>query len=215
MPASSKKQRRFFGLVRALQKGEVPPSKVSSNIRKVAKKIDPKSAEDFAATKEGGLPLKVRMEMLSVLKDFQEPMMLHETQTNPIAKEFTRKEKYDSYVQRFVGLPFSQKEMESINNYTETKPSKIDGNQIRYESSDQFGNNTSTLIKKLRDGSLFVYTAFTKYTRTQPEETPEPGGTPATSEPELDDVIVAKSTSFSNDSDGSKILSDFLRRLDL
>lgn len=223
MPAKSKSQRRFFGLVRAVQKGEKPPASVSRDIRKLARKMDPKSVEDFAASSEKNLPLKKKLEMVSLLKEFQEPMMLQEGQTNPVAKEFTKSAVYDQYVQRFVGLPFSQREMESINNYTEVKPSKVDSNQVKYESSDQFNNNTSTIIKKLREGSQFSYTAFTKYTRNKPEES-EPDSAPESPEkqnvvtptgPQPEDVIVAKSVSFTEDSDGSKILADFLRKLDL
>ena len=217
MPAQSKAQRRLFGLVHSLQKGDTNPSSVSRTVRKMAKNISPKDVEDFASTKEKNLPLKVKMEMLSVLKEFQEPMHLQEGQTNPLAKEFTKTAIYDQYVQKFVGLPFSQKELESINNYTDVKPSKIDKNQVRYESSDQFNNNTTTGIKKLREGTQFAYTAFTKYTQTTPEEKPEDQQdktvTPAGPQPE--DVIVAKSVAFTDDLEGSKILSDFLRKLDL
>jgi len=227
MPAKSKKQRRFFGLVHAVQKGETKPSQVSRSVRKVAKKMNPKSVTDFAASSEKDLPLKLKMEILSVLKEFQEPMMLQEGQTNPIAKEFTKTGIYDQYIQKFVGLPFSQKELESINNYTDVKPSKIDKNQVRYESSDQFNNNTTTVIKKLREGSQFAYTSFTKYSQTQKEQEPEqpaqpgqPGqeGQPPTvtpSGPQPEDIIVAKSIAFTDDISGSKILSDFIRKLDL
>ena len=238
MPSVSKKQRRFFGIVHAVQKGEKKPSEVSRAIRKVSKKMSPKSVEDFSSTKEKNLPLKLKMEMLSVLKEFWEPMMLQEGQTNPIAKEFTKSAVYDEYIQKFVGLPFSQKELETIGNYTDVKASKIDKNQIRYESSDQFNNNTTTTIKKLREGSQFSYTAFTKYTLTKPEEKepaaepaqpdqpPQPGQPPQPSQPpqppvvqpvgpQPEDVVVAKSTSFTDDITGSKVLADFLRKLDL
>ena len=49
MPAKSKSQQRFMGMVHALQKGELKPDEVSSTIRKVASKIDKDSAEDFAS----------------------------------------------------------------------------------------------------------------------------------------------------------------------
>jgi hypothetical protein len=251
MPAKSQKQRRFFGLVRAVQKGEKKPAEVSRSLRKAAKKISPKSAEDFASTKEKGLPLKLKMEMLGLLKEFQEPMMLQEGQTNPIAKEFTAQGDYDQYVDKFVGQPLSMKELESVNNYSEVKVKPLQKTlppgstnkeeeavrEIVYETSDQFNNNTTTTIKKLREGSAmqYSYTAFTKYTQTKPEETPpeetpappdEPGqpgaeqpGQPATpgAGPEKpgEDIIVAKSISFADDIGGSKILADFLRKLDL
>ena len=56
MPAKSKKQQRFMGMVHATQKGELKDA--SSEVKKVAKDIDPEDAGDFAATKHKGLPDK-------------------------------------------------------------------------------------------------------------------------------------------------------------
>jgi len=247
MPAKSQQQRKFFGLVRAVQKGEKKPSDVSRSLRKAAKKISPKSAEDFASTKEKGLSLKLKMEMLGLLKEFQEPTVIQEGQANPIAKEFTAKGNYNTYIDKFVGQPLSMKELESINNYSEVKPkplqkTKPPGNsnqeenavrEITYETSDQFNNNTTTTIKKLREGSAmqYSYTAFTKYTQTKPEDTPpdqlptpeqapmaeaeQPVQDTQVEKPAEDDIIVAKSIAFADDIGGSKILADFLRKLDL
>jgi hypothetical protein len=56
MPAKSKKQQRFFGMVHAVQKGEIePPSK---EVAETAKSIGSGDAEDFASTKHKGLPMK-------------------------------------------------------------------------------------------------------------------------------------------------------------
>ena len=56
MPAKSKKQRKFMGMVHATQKGEIKaPSKA---VAKAAKTISKKSAKDFAKTKEKGLPVR-------------------------------------------------------------------------------------------------------------------------------------------------------------
>lgn len=57
MPAKSKSQQRFFGMVRACQKKGICASK---EIKKVADDISKKDAEDFASTKHKGLPNKVR-----------------------------------------------------------------------------------------------------------------------------------------------------------
>ena len=59
MPAKSKSQQRFMGMVRAAQKGEKP---ASAKVAKVAKSIDRDDAEDFASTKHKGLPKKVKKE---------------------------------------------------------------------------------------------------------------------------------------------------------
>ena len=55
--AVSKKQRKFMGMAHAIQKGEKVKG-ASPELKKVAKTMKPKDAEDFAKTKEKGLPEK-------------------------------------------------------------------------------------------------------------------------------------------------------------
>lgn len=57
MPAKSKKQQRFFGMVHARQKGK---DVGGPDVEKVAKEIDFDDADDFASTKHKGLPEKVK-----------------------------------------------------------------------------------------------------------------------------------------------------------
>ncbi len=54
--AKSKKQQQFFGIVRGMQKGDIPKK---GNAGKVSKEISVKDAKDFASTKHKGLPKKV------------------------------------------------------------------------------------------------------------------------------------------------------------
>ena len=49
MPAKSEAQRKFFGLVRGIQKGE---SKGSAKAKKAAKTMSAKSVRDFAKKKK-------------------------------------------------------------------------------------------------------------------------------------------------------------------
>lgn len=58
MPAKSKKQQRLFGIIHAIQKGELSPKKFSKNVRHMAKSINPKSVTHFAETKHKNLPEK-------------------------------------------------------------------------------------------------------------------------------------------------------------
>ena len=62
MPALSKSQQRLFGMVHAIQKGDVKPGKFSKKIREMAKRVDPGDARDFASTKTKGLPEKKKDE---------------------------------------------------------------------------------------------------------------------------------------------------------
>ncbi len=59
MPAKSKSQQRFFGMVRAAQKGE---GASSPEVAKVADEISDKDAKKFAKTKHKGLPEKKKQE---------------------------------------------------------------------------------------------------------------------------------------------------------
>jgi hypothetical protein len=57
MPAVSKAQQKFMGMVHAAQKGEKPASK---EVEKAADNMSDKSAKDFASTKHKGLPDHVK-----------------------------------------------------------------------------------------------------------------------------------------------------------
>tara|TARA_B100000287_G_scaffold187870_1_gene177664 strand:- start:44 stop:700 length:657 start_codon:yes stop_codon:yes gene_type:complete len=63
MPAVSKAQQRFFGMVRAAQKGEM--KNPSSEILDVADDISVNDAKKMAKTKHKGLPEKVKEELVS------------------------------------------------------------------------------------------------------------------------------------------------------
>ena len=56
MPAKSVKQRRFMGMVRAVQKGEMKAP--SPEIASAAKDMSAKAVKEFAKTKEKELPMK-------------------------------------------------------------------------------------------------------------------------------------------------------------
>ncbi len=58
MPAKSVQQRKFFGMVAAAKKGKL--KNVSPAIKKAAKSMSKKQADEFAKTKEKGLPIKVK-----------------------------------------------------------------------------------------------------------------------------------------------------------
>jgi hypothetical protein len=58
MPAESKKQQRFFGMVHAVQKGELSPNEVGPAVRKAARNTDYSDAKDIASTKHKTLPEK-------------------------------------------------------------------------------------------------------------------------------------------------------------
>ena len=59
MPAKSKQQQKFMGIVRSIQQGDEPASKFSKSAQDAAEDMKEKDVEDFASTKHKGLPKKV------------------------------------------------------------------------------------------------------------------------------------------------------------
>ena len=76
MPAVSKKQQRFFGIVRAIQKGEMAPT--TPETAKAAADMKKSDVKDFASTKHKKLPEK------------------------KVAKEETKYDRYDKEKKEFV-----------------------------------------------------------------------------------------------------------------
>ena len=72
MPAVSKKQQRFFGMVRAAQKGEM--KNPSSEVSDVASEISMKDAKKFAKTKHKGLPEKKKVEEAIKRDEYGDPI---------------------------------------------------------------------------------------------------------------------------------------------
>ena len=72
MPAVSKKQQRFFGMVRATQKGEM--KNPSSEVSDVASEISMKDAKKFAKTKHKGLPEKKKVEEAIKRDEYGDPI---------------------------------------------------------------------------------------------------------------------------------------------
>jgi hypothetical protein len=71
MPATSKAQQRFMGMVHAAQKGEEP---ASPKVAKAADSMSKSDAKDFASTKHKGLPDK-KEESINSLKEYIRKMI--------------------------------------------------------------------------------------------------------------------------------------------
>ena len=59
MPAKSRAQQRFFGVVKGIQKGT---GKGTGKAKKAARDMNPSDVDDFAKTKHKGLPNRVKQE---------------------------------------------------------------------------------------------------------------------------------------------------------
>mgnify|MGYP001157103958 FL=1 len=65
MPAKSKQQQKFFGVVKAMQKGDIPKK---GEAGEVASDMSKKDVDKFAGTKHKGLPKKVKKEQQETIK---------------------------------------------------------------------------------------------------------------------------------------------------
>ncbi len=88
MPAQSKAQQRFMGMVHAAQKGEEP---ASPEVAKAAKEIDPKDAKDFASTKHKGLPMYKETISKERLKELVKEVMVEEAEYQTFFKKALEK----------------------------------------------------------------------------------------------------------------------------
>ena len=88
MPAVSKAQQKFMGMVHAAQKGEEP---ASPEVAKVAKEMDPKDAKDFASTKHKGLPMKKETITKERLKELVKEVMVEEAEYQAFFKKALEK----------------------------------------------------------------------------------------------------------------------------
>ena len=92
MPALSKKQQRFFGIVRAIQKGEQAPT--TPETAKAAEDMKKTDVKKFASTKHKGLPeKKVTSEELKLNRKISFPEMQKRMRD---AKERAREKKKES-----------------------------------------------------------------------------------------------------------------------
>ena len=132
MPAVSKAQQRFFGMVRAAQKGEM--ASPSSEVSKAASSMSRTDVKKFAKTKHKGLPNKVKVKEES---DFPKDA--------PSIKDAKPKKKTN--VKYYKGLGYAPMKEESCGDgkyycYTDKKckpipeGSKVDKNGMLFKDED-------------------------------------------------------------------------------
>lgn len=92
---------------------------------------------------------------------------------NVIAKTFDTKSDFYSYVNQHRGIEFTPKEQQAIINYKNAQPTHQDKYFVKYETTDNFGTNNTTVIKKLKEGGQFCWTAFAKHERADAKVNPD------------------------------------------
>ena len=89
MPAVSKKQQKFFGIVRAIQKGEMAPT--TPETAKAASDMKKGDVKKFASTKHKGLPEKKKIEedrqVKKIIKQLRKSVKAHDKQADTLEKK--------------------------------------------------------------------------------------------------------------------------------
>ena len=120
MPASSKAQQKFMGMVHALQKGELSPSDVSDKVKDAADQMKDSDAEDYASTKHTGKPEHVPKEVVRKLREIIR-QIVKENPTNFLKKEDTAKRDYKAEYKKFQSSTKAKKYRAELNKYNRQK----------------------------------------------------------------------------------------------
>jgi hypothetical protein len=184
-----------------------------------------------------------KKKLLKILKECKKSYksLIYENEDvnlNVISKKFNTQSDFNSYVAQHRGLQILPQEKQAITNYTSAKPVEMNDFMVKYESTDDFSNNNTTIIKKLKEGNQFCWTAFSKNTNMESstntqqgdnnlqeidgEQQPSPQQQanqqqpPPEETPKIDNTLeVIKSVPFTDETNGAKIVSEFLIKLDI
>ena len=135
MPAKSKNQQQFMGMVHGVQKGEIDPKDVSQDVRDAAKNMKKKDAKDFASTKHKGLPDKVKKENMDEIFE----QVFNETESDLVEFNKERNERIKKEVIRRLkqeALPTNWMDGRSVTNQHTAKgtsPRDYDNDETNFK----------------------------------------------------------------------------------
>ena len=102
MPAVSKKQQKFFGIVRAIQKGEQSPT--TPETAKVAADMKKGDVKKFASTKHKGLPEKKKIkedrQIKKIVKQLRKSVKSHAKQADTLEKKIEEQLSYQYFIKK-------------------------------------------------------------------------------------------------------------------
>ena len=102
MPAVSKKQQKFFGIVRSVQKGEQSPT--TPEVAKAASDMKKSDVKKFASTKHKSLPEKKKIEedkqIKKIVKQLRKSVKSHAKQADTLEKKIEEQITFPQMQQR-------------------------------------------------------------------------------------------------------------------
>lgn len=173
MPSLSQQQQKLMGLALAYKRGDVPDSKVSGNIKKLASAMTTSDLEKYASTKHKGLPKKVENklsveELRNMIADAIDDVMqekittsnLNSEQKNLYIEAISNYSKYRSVIHRSKELPTAVSEIKNLVEFA-TK-------NVVAESGDWFeGVSIKRKTKKLKETMYEFEKTSQKVTKLQ------------------------------------------------
>ena len=102
MPSVSKKQQKFFGIVRAIQKGDIAPT--TPETAKAAEDMKKGDVKKFASTKHKSLPEKKKIEedkqIKKIVKQLRKSVKSHAKQADTLEKKIEEQITFPQMQQR-------------------------------------------------------------------------------------------------------------------
>jgi len=125
MPAVSKKQQKFFGIVRAIQKGEMAPT--TPETAKAAEDMKKGDVKKFASTKHKGLPEKKKIEedrqIKKIVKQLRKSVKSHAKQADTLEKKIEEQISFPQMQERIRNAKEKRREQQKKSEklYMDTK----------------------------------------------------------------------------------------------
>ena len=125
MPAVSKKQQKFFGIVRAIQKGEMAPT--TPETAKAATDMKKGDVKKFASTKHKGLPEKKKIEedrqIKKIVKQLRKSVKSHAKQADTLEKKIEEQISFPQMQERIRNAKEKRREQQKKSEklYMDTK----------------------------------------------------------------------------------------------
>jgi hypothetical protein len=244
MPADTQRQANTAKLAIAVKSGEFPKSKAGPSVKQMANSMSREKLQHFTKVKECMTEAQKR-KLLGVLRTLKEEytgnvggetdirnadnLMVAEDEftarvkpePNVIARTYDTEADFESYVRMKSGIEMTPKELEAIANFKEIRPVKQDKFSVEFRTTDDFGNNNRTIIKKLLQGKELSWVAFSTFETAEEEGKPDvqkakeepPGGGEAGSEkePELPPLKEADPSTSKPEGDNTLEVKDPIR----
>lgn len=84
-------------------------------------------------------------------------------EANVVAQTYDTEADFNSYVRVRRGIEITPKEAEAIANFRQIRPTRQDKFSVEFKTTDAFGDNNTTVIKKLLQDNKFTWVAFSKH----------------------------------------------------